>query len=92
MIFATTDFHELGVYASRLVAFSSFGRSDVLYYLRNYAVVIIIGCIASTPLLSGWFDRIKKRPVGLVVQVLLLLACICFLADASYNPFLYFRF
>ncbi len=92
MIFAITDFHELGVYASRLVAFSSFGRSDVLYYLRNYAVVIIIGCIASTPLLSGWFDRIKKRPVGLVVQVLLLLACICFLADASYNPFLYFRF
>ena len=92
MIFAITDFHELGVYASRLIAFGSIGQSDIIYYVRNYAVVIIIGCICSAPLLSGWFDRVRKKPVGIAIQALLLFMCVCFLADASYNPFLYFRF
>ncbi len=92
MIFAITDLEKLCVYASRLVAFSSIGRDDVIYYFRNYAVVIAAGCVLSTPCLSPWFDKNREKPLGIAIQILLLFVCVCFLADASYNPFLYFRF
>ena len=101
MIFAITDFHKLGVYFSRLVAFSSIGASnDFVYYARNYGVVIAIGCIMSASLVPGWLRSVIKpgsgfaarEIVGIAVQVVLLFMCVCYLADASYNPFLYFRF
>ena len=93
MIFAITDFAQLGVYASRLVSFSSLsGSDDFIYYLRNYGAVIALGCLFSTPVLAAWFERVRRRPVGIAVQIALLFVCVCYLADASYNPFLYFRF
>lgn len=93
MIFAITDFAQLGVYTTRLVAFSSLSCSDdFIYYLRNYGVVMALGCLFSTPVLAAWFGRVRRRPVGIAVQVALLFVCVCYLADASYNPFLYFRF
>ncbi len=93
MIFAITDFSLLGVYASRLIALSSIsGCSDIIYYLRNYGAVLALGCFLSTPVLSAWFERNKRKACGIVVQVVLLIISVCYLADASYNPFLYFRF
>ena len=93
MIFAITDFAKLGVYAARLVAFSSLSScSDAVYYARNYGVVILLGCVFSTPVLAGAFTKIRKRPAGIAVLLALLFVCVCYLADASYNPFLYFRF
>ena len=91
MIFAITDFAQLGVYASRLVAFGS-SCDDFIYYLRNYGVVMLIGCVMSTPLLSGRFEKIRRTPAGYAVLITLLFVSVCYLADASYNPFLYFRF
>ena len=93
MIFAITDFAKLGVYASRLVAIPSLSScADALYYVRNYGVVIILGCVFSTPVLADRFAKIRKKPAGIVVLLALLFVCVCYLADASYNPFLYFRF
>ena len=93
MIFAITDFSALGVYASRLFDIKSIkGCADAAYYARNYAVVIAAGCLFSTPVLSGWFEKEKKRAAGIAIQVVLLFLCIAYLADAAYNPFLYFRF
>lgn len=92
MIFAITDLEKLIIYASRLVNITTIGSSDVIYYLRNYIVVIVLGCIFSTPAAKPLYERIKNRPVGIALCVVLLFICVCFLADASYNPFLYFRF
>lgn len=93
MIFAITDFSKLLVYASRLVAVSGSAHpADVLYYLRNYAAVIILGCVFSTGVVSRRFDAVKNRGVRCVILTVLLFVCVCYLADASYNPFLYFRF
>ncbi len=93
MIFAITDFAQLGVYTTRLVAFSSLSScEDALYYLRNYGIVIAIGCLFSTPVFAKRFESIRLKPLGIAVQIVLLFICVCYLADASYNPFLYFRF
>ncbi len=93
MIFAVTDMSKLGVFFTRLVSFSSLTScSDAIYYLRNYGVVVLLGCLFSTPALSGWYSKIKGRFADVAVQIVLLFLCVCYLADASYNPFLYFRF
>ncbi len=93
MIFAITDFAKLGVYTTRLAAFSSLSCcDDVIYYLRNYGVVMILGCIFSTPVFAKRFENIRQKPLGIALQIVLLFVCVCYLADASYNPFLYFRF
>ncbi len=93
MIFAITDFSLLGVYAKRLVSFGTLSScEDAIYYLRNYAAVIALGCFFSTPVASGWFERIRHKAAGYVILLALLFVCVCYLADAAYNPFLYFRF
>ncbi|MCR5301990.1 MAG: MBOAT family protein [Lachnospiraceae bacterium] len=93
MIFAITDFSQLGVYALRLLSFGSIsGCSDVIYYLRNYGVVLALGCLFSTPLPGRLFAKIRQKAAGYAVLLVLLFVSICYLADEAYNPFLYFRF
>ena len=93
LIFAITDLPQLGIYFTRLISFSSLGScEDAVYYLRNYGAVLLLGCVFSTPVLSGLYEKIKGRFAGIAVQLALLFLCVCYLADASYNPFLYFRF
>ena len=57
-----------------------------LYLGRENLVLLIIGVIAATPLLSAWSKRWK------IVPVLLFVLSIAYVVEASYNPFLYFRF
>ena len=91
MLFAISDLKELGIYLSRL--FTGGVSSQVLYYLRNYAVILFIGCLLSSGIGNRLYDRIRNKailtaPLLMVIFVL----CLAYLADASYNPFLYFRF
>lgn len=72
----------------------------VLYLLRNYGVLLVVSVIGSTPLVKKWaktFLDSKKHPVFVTVAVnavliLLFVIITAYLVDASYNPFLYFRF
>lgn len=90
MLFAITDFSQLVTYASRL--FLWHGGTDWIYYLLNYGVIFVIGIVLSTPLLSGLYQKWKGKFAVGALLILLLLFCVAYLADASYNPFLYFRF
>lgn len=89
MIFAITDMANLGAYFGRLVC-CKWG-SDIVYYGRNYLVVILLGIVLSTPALSKLFAKLPKLVRSLALCILLILS-VSYLADASYNPFLYFRF
>ena len=71
---------------------------EALYYLRSYAVVLILAVVGATPLPARAFRRLGERfegvftllePVGLA---LILLLSTAYLVDGSFNPFLYFRF
>lgn len=74
--------------------------AEALYYLRSFAVVLVIALIGSTPLPKRMVSRIEKTEAGgramtfaePAVMVALLLICTAYLVDGSYNPFLYFRF
>jgi len=70
------------------------------YYLRSYAFVILLGCIGATPLPKLIYLKIKNSKAGgkilsfaePVMLVILLLFCVSYMVDGSFNPFLYFRF
>lgn len=66
-----------------------------LYNIRNYGVLLIILLIAATPLAKNIFEKMSqrgKRAFALTACVLGLIVATAYLVDASYNPFLYFRF
>lgn len=66
------------------------------YYLSNNFILLIILIFASTPLLKNIFNKIKKSDGGyaisIILQYALFILIIAYLLNASYNPFLYFRF
>ncbi len=70
------------------------------YYLRSYAVVLVIGIIGATPLPKKALAAMNKTRIGKsaitvlepVALVILFLVCTAYLVDGSFNPFLYFRF
>ncbi len=73
---------------------------QTLYYAKSYAVMIVLGVVGSTPAVKLLINKIKSnktgekiiyaaRPFAVAALVLLVTA---YLADGSFNPFLYFRF
>lgn len=74
--------------------------TETLYYLRSYAVVIVLAVIGSTPLIKNAVQRLQQYPAVRritniaepAVMVVLLLTITAYLVDGSFNPFLYFRF
>ena len=74
--------------------------AESVYYLKSYAVLLIIAMIGATPVPKKLIHIAEKNryansflsiaePIALIV---LLLVCTAFLIDGSFNPFLYFRF
>lgn len=67
-----------------------------LYYLRSYALLLLVACLGATRLPkmaakrleNTWFVQVLE-PVFLVA---LLLISTAYLVDGSFSPFLYFRF
>ena len=95
LIFNTTDLHQLGFELKNLFGLNQTSLIDqsTLYYLNSYKLIFVVSIISATPLLKKVLNKysvIKKLDV--IVYPTLLLLCSAFLIDASFNPFLYFRF
>ncbi len=73
---------------------------ESIYYLKSYALLLIISIICATPLPSKLFHLAETYPTSErivntlepICLVLLLAVNTAFLIDGSFNPFLYFRF
>ena len=69
---------------------------ETIYHIRNHIVILLIGVIASTPLMKNVFNKIKSNKLVNVLEIttifVLLIIITAFLIDSSFNPFLYFRF
>jgi len=91
-LFAITDLPTLGAYFIRMFDFTK--GIDFVYYLRNYGVTLVLCVIFSTPLVKNLYEKhIEKRPIlKTVLLAVVLIFSVAYLVDASYNPFLYFRF
>ncbi len=74
---------------------AGFISSFDIYNIRSYLVIIVIGILASTPIGKKIYDKIPVRARTVVVPVMVLVVLAvstAYLVDATYNPFLYFRF
>lgn len=100
--FVLFDAPSLSAAASRIAGlFGGAGAGvESLYYLRSYAVVLLLAVLGATPLPKRLLARLRKNRVcGVLLDVLepivlvaLLALCTAYLIDGSFNPFLYFRF
>ncbi len=69
--------------------------SESIYYLKSYAVPIVIGAIGSTPIPKFIWGKLKRGPKAVLEPVCMaavILVSTAFIISGSFNPFLYFRF
>ena len=69
------------------------------YYLRSYAIPLLVGILGATPLVKIALERIRESRGGWLADALepvflvaVLLAVTAYFVDGSFSPFLYFRF
>lgn len=101
VIFSANNLNEAITSVGGMFGFGvPFASQEFFYYLKNFGVVLLISAVAATPApkkLKAYLDT-KKWPCRILdvleipVLLILLLVCTAFLADGSFNPFLYFRF
>ena len=77
----------------------SFINNETIYYMRSYFIIFVISVIACTPVVKCLYERIKFKKkeevfglLKIIYLLLILVLCTAYLIDASFNPFLYFRF
>ena len=101
LIFNTTNVSDIinSVKNMFLINKIPFYSLETLYYLRSNLVLLIVSILMATPLFKNIILKVKKTKFKVVIDVLepivyivLLTLCTAFLIDASFNPFLYFRF
>ncbi len=95
VFFATNDFGDAFRYLSTMFGFSgNLIDSAARYAFSSYRRMLLICLIAMLPFGKKIGTKLfRKNPLWVLVPaILLFFLCLTYLAGASYNPFLYFRF
>lgn len=95
-LFAISDFHDLGIYLTRLFPFVDTGRTihftDFTGYASTYAPLLIACIIFATDYPEKLFDRLRGRFLGIVISLVIFWVSVYYLSIGINNPFLYFRY
>ncbi|MCI5773718.1 MAG: MBOAT family protein [Erysipelotrichaceae bacterium] len=96
VLFAFNDLSAIGAYLKLMFGQQVLFNDLFLYYLRNNIFLLVVCTIASTPVVYSNFNPLRHNRqlevfVPVIVMILMFL-CVSFICDATYNPFLYFRF
>ena len=97
VLFQLDSFSHCVEYYKAMFGFSPGGLSAPhdIYYLRSFILLIAIGAVASTPYPARLFNKLPQKVRDVAAPVLIALVLVlstAYLVDATYNPFLYFRF
>jgi len=107
LMFAFTDWEQLALYLGAVTGCGNlpFCTGQVLYEWKNFSRLFPILIVGATPLPAKIVKNVnrlkektgdKGRQIGFMLEVLFCLAVltgsVALIVDASYNPFLYFRF
>jgi D-alanyl-lipoteichoic acid acyltransferase DltB (MBOAT superfamily) len=69
------------------------GGVSPLYFLRNYAVLLVVSVICCTPLIEKIWNQLKKITwLKVVTLAVLLLVTTAYIVGSTNSPFLYFNF
>ncbi len=100
VLFASPTLGDAVIYMGNMIGIGGSGFIDGtgLYYLAGNLILLIICCLGSTPLIWQKYRKfaLKKGTAPSVVAAgiytLILVCSMAYLVNATYNPFLYFRF
>lgn len=106
IIFAISDFEQLGIYLCRMFPFvetlfmpnvvHSINPADYLIQLSDYGPILLIGVIFSTTLPAKIVEKLRMKKIwdylSLGASLGIFWYAVYFLALGVNNPFLYFRF
>ncbi|MBO5121364.1 MAG: MBOAT family protein [Bacilli bacterium] len=101
LIFSTDNTKDIFVSLSNMFMINDIPltSSSTLYFLKSNLLLIIISIIGATPLMKNLVLKLENSKYKKIVDTLevvclmgLLVLTTAFLIDASFNPFLYFRF
>lgn len=95
--FAISDVHQLGIYLARMfpvvqIQTGVINPQDFANYLQDYAGLLLIGAIFSTPLPARIYGRIRNSVAGMIAVAVIFFLSMYYLAISENNPFLYFNF
>ena len=80
---------------------AAFADAQFIFYLREYAVILLAALLCSTPLFRALSERVSARgeraavivsALSWCVRLALFAVSVSFLIMNSYNPFIYFNF
>ncbi len=94
-LFAVEDMGALGRYLRLCFGGGAVFDAGTGYRLRSYLPLLVILTLAATPMGKRCWQNLGERARNILTPVLVMAAlalCTASLVDASYNPFLYFRF
>ena len=89
VLFELTNFASIVLYLKAMFINSNMVDKMFLYLLTPNIILITIGIFASTPVLA---KIMKNEYLKFIIIFLSFFVAVAFLVDASFNPFLYFRF
>ena len=98
VLFEMDTLGDAGRYLKAMFGGAGFADSRTIYLLSSYFLLFLICIFASGSWGKKIYNRFANRwPKGTQVilpvsVVLLMVVCTAYLVDATYNPFLYFRF
>ncbi len=97
VIFQLDTLAEVGTYMGAMFGLSTGGlvSGPDLYYLGSYGALLAAAAIFCTPAAKRLFWKLPEKVQYMAAPILVILALVVstsYLVDATYNPFLYFRF
>lgn len=97
VIFNASDMKEAATYIGAMFGAGEYPllNSELIYYLKSYAVVLVIALLGATPIPKRLMSSRIGQKLSIcepLILVLLLVVMTAYLVDGSFNPFLYFRF
>ena len=93
VIFNHSNILDVKNFMAGLFNFKYLVDKDTLFYLKNYVVFFVVCIIGITPLCKNIYSRLKNKDLlNIVLVILLLLISTAYIIDATFMPFLYFRF
>lgn len=91
VLFDITNLSDVGSYLSAMFnANQTFIDTNFFYYFIPNIILLVISILAATPLFKNILDKYKY--IRVVFLLFGLIISTAFLVDATFNPFLYFRF
>lgn len=97
VVFQLTSLADCARYYRAMFGFGEGGffKATDGFYAQSFALMFLVAFIASTPLARNLYHRLSDKAKAILTPVLIVLGLVvstAYLVDASYNPFLYFRF